>query len=146
MKVYLFRHGEYDTSSPEQGLSANGASAVRQTAALLKQQGANIDEIWCSPKRRAVESAQIISQVFECRVTRETTDLLPEASVEHMIKDLQPWQTDVALVSHLPLIPNLLTQMFFGKTFPSAFFSTASVAVVERSSAGWVFLHMVYPE
>ena len=62
MRVLLLRHGHDDrTASDDPPLSALGHAQVRSTAAqVLKHCPAGIDELWCSPARRARETAAVL--------------------------------------------------------------------------------------
>jgi len=81
-KIYLIRHGAYDNPSrvypgTQQGfpLNENGQAQVRQLAEILKSKGIVLDAIYTSPLERALQSAQIISEIFGKVKITEAEDL-----------------------------------------------------------------------
>lgn len=71
--LWLVRHGEPAVGSPhtccvapDTGLSATGLSQMASVAAYLKAEP--IAAIYCSPLKRALESAQILANISHCTV------------------------------------------------------------------------------
>lgn len=82
MRVLLLRHGHDDrTAGDDPPLSAWGDAQVRATAAqILKHCPAGIDELWCSPARRARETAAVLRVQLPVGRDRVDARLGPDAS------------------------------------------------------------------
>ena len=136
--VYVIRHGDYRQDDPEQGLSRKGIEDIRQIASQLKDRGAAAAEIWHSPKKRAAESACIIQAVLGVSALKEKEGLVPDADPEPVLAELGARDGNCILVSHLPLIPRMVSVMFPTREIASSEFPTASAVILERESSGWV--------
>lgn len=146
MKLYLIRHGDYASSDITQALNQKGEADIERMASYLKNHDVILDKIWHSAKLRAVESAEIISKVFNCLDMQEKEYLSPNAPVKEIIGDLIGVENNVAIVSHLPFIPKLLSQLVFEEMSASFSFPTSSVAVAERVGGKWEFCEVITPE
>lgn len=140
MKVYLVRHGDYVASCSDHPLSEKGVDEMCRAAFFLKEQGITDAEIWCSPKTRAVQSAQIISKILGIKIVKEKEELKPDAVPQQILNAIEGCCQDRIFVSHLPLIPRILTRIFPDQVFAAASFPTASVVVLDRTESGWVSL------
>lgn len=147
MKVYFIRHGAYALSGAVQALTPQGRNDTKKMAEYLKGCNALIEEIWHSPKTRAVESAQIFSRVFVCENVMTKDFLIPNADPDQAIEDLEnSTSNNIAIVSHLPFIPNLLSKIFLKGQCSLPEFVTASVVVVTRENGQWKFLEFITPD
>jgi phosphohistidine phosphatase len=136
MKLWVLRHGEAvpHGSRPhdsERELTDNGRKEVLRTAALLI--GKPLTAIYASPYLRAQQTAQLV---------RETLGFEPEIrTVEWLTPDTEPDKvaeqmvavSDVLLVSHNPLVGNLLSYLQHGAGHPPDRVSTAGLAELESN-------------
>ncbi|MFL8987010.1 phosphohistidine phosphatase SixA [Pseudomonas sp. QLc11A] len=136
MKLWVLRHGEAvpHGSRPhdsERELTDNGRKEVLRSAALLI--GKPLTAIYASPYLRAQQTAQLV---------RETLGFEPEIrTVEWLTPDTEPDKvaeqmvavSDVLLVSHNPLVGNLLSYLQHGAGYPSEKVSTAGLAELESN-------------
>jgi len=81
-KIYLIRHGEIDNPRdvyygrlPGFQLSEEGRAQVGQLVEILRSKGIRLDAIYTSPLERALQSAQIISEILGNVRISETEDL-----------------------------------------------------------------------
>jgi len=147
-KIYIMRHGDYESASLSRALTPEGVGDVQKVARYLKDQcRVQVQAIWHSPKERAVETARILGQILECQDFQQKEELSPNAFPDRLLQALQDCDRDVMIVTHLPFIPHLLSKMFSenGHELPSVF-STASVAMIQRDGEHWAFLNFISPD
>jgi phosphohistidine phosphatase len=136
MKLWVLRHGEAvpHGSRPhdsERELTDNGRKEVLRSAEQLL--GQRLTAIYASPYLRAQETAQLVREVlgFEPEIrTVEwlTPDTEPDKVAEQMVA-----VSDVLLVSHNPLVGNLLSYLQHGAGHPPERVSTAGLAELESN-------------
>lgn len=139
MKLYLMRHGDYASSDITKPLTQKGVDDINRIVSYLQEHGAQVEEIWHSPKMRAVESAEIMGKVLGCEFLQEKEYLTPNASPRQALEDLVDINKDMAIVSHLPFIPHLLSELFPGKMSAFIALPASSVVIVERVDGQWQF-------
>ena len=130
MKLWVLRHGEAEPygSRPdsERELTEHGRQEALKSAARLI--GQPLTAIYASPYLRAQQTAQIVREAlgFEPEIrTVEwlTPDTEPDKVAEQMVA-----VSDVLLVSHNPLVGNLLSYLEHGAGHPPERVSTAGLA------------------
>ena len=127
MKLLVIRHaiamdpdefaekGEQDDRRP---LTPFGAKRMRKNVKGLKTMVEKIDGFGTSPYTRAVETAEIISAVYERDQAELCAALVPGIAFE----DFEGWaethnDTDVlAIVGHEPHLSTLVTWLLYGST------------------------------
>jgi len=136
MKLWVLRHGEAEPhgSKPhdsERELTENGQKEVLRAAAHLM--GQPLTAIYASPYTREQQTAQIV---------RDTLGFGPEIrTVEWLTPDYDPDRvtdqlnsvTNVLLVSHNPLVGNLLSYLQHGAGHPPEKVGTAGLAELENT-------------
>jgi phosphohistidine phosphatase len=133
MKLWVLRHGEAEPHGKgldsERALTAHGREEVLRTAAELMDK--KLTAIYASPYRRAQETAQLV---------RDTLGFAPEIrTVEWLTPDYSPQvvaeqlvSVDRALlVSHNPLVGNLLGYLQHGHVQDPERIATAGLAELE---------------
>lgn len=136
MKLWVLRHGEAvpHGSRPhdsERELTDHGRKEVLRSAEQLM--GKPLTAIYASPYLRAQETAHLVREVlgFEPEIrTVEwlTPDTEPDKVAEQMVA-----VSDVLLVSHNPLVGNLLSYLQHGAGHPPERVSTAGLAELESN-------------
>ncbi len=115
MQVYLLRHGiaEEGTAGVDDAdreLTQEGRRKLRQIIAAVAEAGVAPSLIISSPLKRAVQTAEIASDVlkYKNQILR-TKALLPGASVEQVWQELRVHRDEasVMLVGHNPLFSEL---------------------------------------
>ena len=137
MLLYLLRHGEASHPSPDKpsSLTPKGQSDVAHLAEHLTQKKKlKIDQIWHSPKTRAIQTAEIIWKALENTslplVQKE--DLSPDGDAEQVHRDILSLKGgNLLIVSHLPFLPDLAGLLLEDERQTIAF-PTAGMAALER--------------
>jgi phosphohistidine phosphatase len=146
MKLYLMRHGIAAPKDvdPNQGLTAEGRQAIEQLAKRLlaeqtqlpTRQKINIAQIFHSDKTRAQQTAEIMAGIIAPAVTPVCREgLKPNDNPQNLLADIETWDRDTLITSHLPFIPgllNLLTQ-----SQHSIAFDPATIACLSKTDDSW---------
>ncbi|MCW8275608.1 phosphohistidine phosphatase SixA [Pseudomonas sp. PCH199] len=136
MKLWVLRHGEAvpHGSTPhdsERELTANGRAEVLRAAANLI--GQPLTAIYASPYVRAQQTAQLVRDTLgfgpEIRIVEWLTPDVDPDRVTDQLKSV----TNVLLVSHNPLVGNLLSYLQHGAGHPPERVSTAGLAELESN-------------
>ncbi|CAI8993404.1 phosphohistidine phosphatase [Pseudomonas sp. IT-P44] len=135
MKLWVLRHGEAEPygSRPdsERTLTAHGREEVLRSAARLM--GQPVTAIYASPYLRAQETAQLVREALGFEPEIRTVDwLTPETDPDKVAEQLV-LVSDVLLVSHNPLVGNLLSYLQHGAGYPPEKVSTAGLAELEHN-------------
>lgn len=148
MKLFLVRHGEAVSSDvdPERPLSGPGKAIVAKVGRHLKGLGIKVDEIRCSVKARARETAEIIAkEIAPGTAPAETQGLKPNDSVEPVARQLEEENRDTMIVGHLPFLPTLAARLL-GEPEPLGFPTAGVVALVRNEEGVWSAEFQVWPE
>ena len=131
MKLWVMRHGEAvpHGSRPhdsERELTDHGREEVLHSAALLM--GQPLTAIYASPYLRAQQTAQLVRETLgfepEIRIVEWLTpDTDPDKVAEQLVS-----VSEALLVSHNPLVGNLLSYLQHGAGYPPERVSTAGLA------------------
>ncbi|MCW8901478.1 MAG: phosphohistidine phosphatase SixA [Gammaproteobacteria bacterium] len=137
MKLYLMRHGEAlsPEKDPERGLTDNGKSKIKQVATHLQKAGVSFTRVIHSPKKRARETAEIMTAIISANVIPvEHNHIAPNDDPRLIIAEINDWDEDTLIASHLPFVPNLMTLLTGQDTYLSAIsFETGTVVCLERN-------------
>ncbi|WP_077046932.1 phosphohistidine phosphatase SixA [Pseudomonas sp. KK4] len=131
MKLWVLRHGEAEphgskTHDSERALTEHGREEVLRSAARLI--GQPVSAIYASPYLRAQETAQLVRDALGFEPDIRTVEwLTPETDPDKVAEQLVS-VSDVLLVSHNPLVGNLLSYLQHGAGFPPEQVSTAGLA------------------
>ena len=146
MKLYIVRHGQAElltandqseASDRQRALTAEGRREAQAAGQHLKQvlSRDEIPKILVSPYRRAQETAQEIINLFgfpsDCLVTLD--NITPKNSPKEALAALQPYEASDALImiSHQPLVSQLIGHLVWHKDEPSIAMGTAYIACLE---------------
>ncbi len=151
MKLYLMRHGEALSSQqdPQRGLSEKGKQDVQRVAAYLAEQNIHVAHIFHSGKKRAQETAELVAaQIVPSLSTEKLDDITPNDDPVMVIDEIENWNEDSLIASHLPFIPNLITLFTGQDVFLSAIsFETATVVCLEKTDqTNWKILWSTSPD
>lgn len=135
MKLWVLRHGEaepYDSRpDSERELTAHGRKEVLSSAARLM--GQPLTAIYASPYLRAQQTAQLVREALGFEPEIRTVEwLTPEVDPDRVAEQLVS-VSNVLLVSHNPLVGNLLSYLQHGAGYPPEKVSTAGLAELEHS-------------
>ncbi len=148
MKLYLVQHGlsmsgEVD---PEKSLSPEGESESRKIAAFLKEKNIRVDLVWHSPKKRAVQTARIMTEMISSPETQERKDLNPMDPVGNFPGEIEALNKDLMLVGHLPFVQKLAALLLSGVEEKELISVRNSGVVCLEHTDSWKVLWAVIPE
>lgn len=142
MQVFIMRHGDaaLDAASDSvRPLTVCGCDESRQMATWLKGQKVDIERVLVSPYLRAEQTLDIVG---ECMNLPKHVDVMPELTpcgdvglVSAYLQALANEGVATALVvSHLPLVGYLVSDLCPGETPPM--FTTSAIACVTLDADG----------
>ena len=142
MQVFIMRHGDaaLDAASDSvRPLTVCGCDESRQMATWLKGQKVDIERVLVSPYLRAEQTLDIVG---ECMNLPKHVDVMPELTpcgdvgmVSAYLQALANEGVATALVvSHLPLVGYLVSELCPGETPPM--FTTSAIACVTLDADG----------
>jgi phosphohistidine phosphatase len=137
MKLYLMQHGNplSKEEDPERPLSDQGIEDVKKVADFLKNSCSQIAKILHSGKKRAEQTAEIISSRLDPGIIPvEDPDLLPKDDVRKFANRIKEFGTDILVVGHLPHL---------GKLASFLVTTTESIPIVAFQQGGIVCLSSV---
>ena len=134
MNIYLLRHAQAESSYPDSQriLSAQGrADAERLGLFLHSKETAQPSVVWCSPYRRAQETAAIILNAWGGTVEqrRDEACLEPDINPVSVAEGLLELERDVLVIGHNPnisILASLLLSAERGRTRTN--FNTCNMA------------------
>ena len=150
MKLYLMRHGEAlsPQKDPECGLSDKGKLNVELVAKHLQKQGVLFSKIFHSKKKRARETAEIMGGIISPHAQLTLHDkITPNDDPHNIFSEINSWEEDTLIASHLPFVPNLMTLLTEKDAYMTAItFETATVICLEKeNSYKWKLLWSTAP-
>ena len=136
MKLYLMRHGEALSPDidPEQGLSGNGKDRIEALAKHLQQQNLTFQSVFHSEKKRAMQTAEIMARVLTPNIKPQVMDgIKPNDNPALVVPEMDSWNKDTLVTTHLPFLPNLVTLLTGQDVFLSAItFETGTIICLEK--------------
>jgi phosphohistidine phosphatase len=150
MKLYLMRHGQaaMKVMDPEQGLTQEGAADIKRLAQQLKQQGIRFQQVIHSEKTRSRQTAEIMAAEIAPEVTLALHDnIKPNDDPQALLAEMDDWQDDTLVVSHLPFAPTLLGLLsgHLGATDAVEFYPGTVVCVSRLADGDWQFEWVATP-
>jgi len=141
MKLYLMRHGhaEENYSDDLRPLSEYGrieATSAAETAVAIH--GLAVDEIYHSPKLRARQTAEILSESLDHKLDiKEGLEMLPLDDPVYCRNQVQESEKDMALVGHMPFMADLAMLLLHDSNDPRVVrFPTAQIVHLIRAENG----------
>ena len=133
MKLWVLRHGEAEPHGKrldsERALTAHGREEVLRITAELA--GQPLTAIYASPYLRAQQTAQLVREALGFEPEIRTVEwLTPETDPDKVAEQLVS-VSDVLLVSHNPLVGNLLGYLQNGHVQDPETVPTAGLAELE---------------
>ena len=133
MKLWVLRHGEAvpygSCPDSERELTEHGRKEALSSAARLI--GQPLTAIYASPYLRAQQTAQIVREALGFEPEIRTVDWLKPESDPDKVADQLVSVSNVLLVSHNPLVSNLLGYLQHGHVQAPETVHTATLAELE---------------
>ncbi|WP_373088548.1 histidine phosphatase family protein [Zhongshania sp.] len=134
MEILLVRHGaaSWDTQTDiERTLTAAGKTEICAAAEWLTASQWQPEELWVSPYKRAVESAEIFNRQWQLR-PRLKSSLTPETPLSDLETMLATFKGErLMLVAHNPLLSNAINHWHGGGAQSYWGMQTASMAMMQ---------------
>ena len=151
MKVYIVRHGDAVLSGvdPERPLSEQGLVEVGKIAEFLRPLNVSVEHIWHSGKLRAQQTAEILAKTVQsengCSARR---GLSPNDIAHEIAEELQAYNTDLMIVSHLPFVGILASLLATGRETANIIdFVAGSIACLNHHNRGkWQIEWVISPK
>ncbi len=141
MQLLVVRHGIAEAVGPDgsdasRRLTEEGVEKTRSAARGMAFIGPRPMRILTSPRVRAVQTAEILGQVFD--LPPQPLKSLADASPVNILSDLARYRKDVVcIVGHEPVLSRLV-ELACGASVPGGF--------IEMKKAGCACLDLVYSE
>jgi phosphohistidine phosphatase len=152
MLLYLVRHGEAESkaSDPTRPLTDRGRADVAEVAAFVRRLGIDVHQIRHSGKRRAEETAAIMSRSLKpSGGTVAMQGLNPMDDVEPMAESLRGLSSSLMLVGHCPFLERLAGLLLAGDSAHAMLhLQPGGIACLEREpvSRTWSAHWLLTPE
>lgn len=148
MRLYLIQHGLAlpEAQDPQKSLSPEGKEQTQKMAEFLRTKNIKVDYLWHSPKMRAKQTAQIISESILCPGVQERDDLNPLDPVSQFPVKIQSLNKDLMIVGHLPFLATLASLLLTQseENQPVSFINSGVVCL--EYTENWKVLWMVTPD
>ncbi|MDO8427315.1 MAG: phosphohistidine phosphatase SixA [Deltaproteobacteria bacterium] len=148
MEVYLVQHAEAksEEEDPERGLTDKGFNDMEKAAAFLKASGVKAAEAFHSGKKRALQTAEVLSRRLKCSASQKD-GLSPMDDPNIWRERVEGAQGNLMLVGHMPHLGRLSALLLAGDSDKSIIdFRMGSVVCLRRKEAGWAVAWMITPE
>lgn len=151
MRIYLVRHGKAvsEAEDPSCPLSSEGREQAEKAAHFLKRMNTRVDLIECSRKKRAIETAAIISAGINAADKVVQRDgLQPNDALAVVLEDLRSAKGNRMLVGHLPYMENMASALLVGSSSRlNLHFRPATVVCLSGGGDfSWEIEYMVHPD
>ena len=136
MQLLLIRHAPAEDPAPDRpdearALTGRGKKRFRAAVAGMSRLGLEVDAVWHSPLRRAVQTAELLAPLLDGEIAVcEALATPPDRALIELIA-AAPLQR-VALVGHEPWLGELAALLLTGKT------SAAGNLSFRKGGAAWL--------
>lgn len=120
MELYLMQHGQAvaEEEDPERPLSREGVAQIQASAAAMKGMGIALDEIICSPKKRAHQTAALVAEGVNYPYSDivKTEKVEPTVPPEEILTFLRQFRESraVLIAGHLPSLARVAALLLGG--------------------------------
>lgn len=140
MNIVVMRHGEAQAHSRDgdaaRTLTDRGMQQAQRAGRCLRECGVVPDEIWFSPYRRALQTAELVLESLNTVCSRSCEALVPEADPAQVLHIISRCAVDtLLLVSHQPLVSHLLSRLSGLDRFTIPVLAPASMVLLQAPEA-----------
>jgi phosphohistidine phosphatase SixA len=146
MTLYLLRHGKAARQDPDgpRSLTPKGREDVARVAGRFKKAGLTLQNLWHSPKTRAIQTAEIFLKTLGNKQIQveEKKQLKPEGDVRDIYDEinLNKEGESLLIVSHLPFIDELGSLLAQDSPEAVITFPTSGLVAFEKKNKTWRWL------
>ncbi len=148
--IYLVQHAQAkkEEEDPERGLTEKGISDIEKIARFLSSLKITINKIFHSPKKRALQTAEILNKYLQSKDGLEVSDQLnPLDDVKFWYEKILSVQENIMIVGHLPHLEKLASLILCGdKTKKIVSFKMASVVCIKKEDKIFSIEWFITPE
>ncbi len=135
MKLFLGRHGEASFNAPsdrERELTQVGVQATQAVAKAHREELGTVKNVWSSELVRARQTAAIYAEELDVPISSRDY-LAPDYEAEEVLEALakEKIDGDLLIVSHQPLIGDLVSLLVRGNIFDGHPYVTSEIVVME---------------
>ena len=149
-ELYLVQHGEatLKEENPERPLTEKGREDVTKIADFLKKCDLDIDVIWHSTKKRAIETAEILARILLPKKGIEKKEgLAPNDSVRKIFVIIEQERNNAMIVGHLPFLQKLASLALTGSEDDQIIgFRQGGVVSLQRTEERWRLVFAITPD
>lgn len=151
MKLYLVRHGDSlpTGSDDERPLSKKGEKEIFKLANFIAPLKIQVSRIFQSPKRRAQQTAKILSaQIILANHIETRSELAPNESINLILDEIYVLNEDILMVGHMPFMGKFVSKLITGDENKDVVsFKTGCMLCLEQIADGqWVIRWMLIPQ
>jgi len=150
MKLYLVQHGKavQEELDPQRPLTEEGRRDTQKVAGFIKPLKISIDYLWHSGKKRAAQTAEILTEVVKYKTLTAHNGLGPNDDVTALKDELATAQQDIMIVGHLPFLGKLTSLLLSGSESANivAFKNSGIVCLTRYEKDQWQLDWVVTPE
>jgi len=148
--IYLVQHAQAkkEEEDPERGLTEKGISDIEKIARFLSSLKITINKIFHSPKKRALQTAEILNKYLQSKDGLEVSDQLnPLDDVKFWYEKILSVQENIMIVGHLPHLEKLASLILCGdETKKIVSFKMASVVCIKKEDKIFSIEWFITPE
>lgn len=135
MRFFVMRHAQASFNAPSDRDRPITEMGINQTKRLLAEHVealACVNQIWSSDLLRAKQTAALLSNKLNIPVF-EKSFLSPDGDVKSVLETLRALPSDICLliVSHQPLVGELVSCLLHGNTHQSHPYATSEILALE---------------
>jgi len=150
MFIYLIQHAEAkrEEEDPERGLTEKGFKDIEKVAKFLSSLKINVNKIFHSSKKRAIQTAEVLEKYLNPKEGREEVEgLNPLDEPEFWYEKILKLNKDIVIVGHLPHLEKLTSLILTNdKNKKIINFKMAGVLCIKREENKFFVEWMIIPE
>ena len=147
--LYILQHGRSVSREidPLRPLSADGRRDIEHLAKHLAKRGVQLQHVIHSGKRRAEQTAEVISKLLAPDITPVPySGISPDDPVEAFIGGIDMGMGTILLVSHMPFVSRLCSVMLSGEVSAQFEFTPGTLACMHFQDGAWSMAYMLCPD
>ena len=150
MKLYLVQHAKAASKDidPDRSLTEEGFRDIRKVADFIKPLALSTDYLWHSGKKRAQQTAKLLTEVITINKEQTARDgLAPNDDVKAIENEIMSAKQDIMIVGHLPFLPKLASLLLTGcESSETVTFQNAGVVCLNYTDNQWHIDWIILPE
>lgn len=146
--LILVRHGRYDDHQiPGGELTPSGVQEIELMAGVIASLGFHPNHIWHSGKKRAEQTAQLLSSRCGDIRPEEKSGIAPGDDCQAFAESLRSQNGQWLVVSHLPFLERLAGELLFKMPDQQMIqFYPGSMLCLKRHDMDWHIKWFIHPD